>query len=146
MFSIFKKNTDPRREKHCPRWQRGGLELGRGEFLCPSSWCLSRATPNCHQSPPGQHCTGCHSAGKSLLGDQDAVRRYCLPGRHGGSGLPAWQAQGSGLECSTTRSLSFPRSMPLIDINDWDKPDVCTDGSSVNEALQWGSWIGNYVS
>lgn len=85
MFSFFKKKKiDPRGEKHCPRWQRGDdLELGGREFLCPSPWCLSRATPNCHQSPPGQHCTGCHSAGKSLLGGQGAVQRCCRPGRHG---------------------------------------------------------------
>lgn len=109
MFSFFKKNIDPRREKNCPRWQRSdGLELGGREFLRPSSWCLSRATPNRHQSPPGQHCTGCHSAGKSLLGDQGAVQRYCLPGRHGVLGFRPGRYRVLGHKESLLSSLHAP--------------------------------------
>lgn len=58
------------------------------------------------------------------------------------AGTGFWAFSLAGTRFWATRSLSFPHSMPLIDINDWDKPDVCIDSLFVNEAQQWGSSMG----
>lgn len=64
LILFFSSDIEPRREKHCSRWQRGGLELRGGQLLCPSARRVSRAAADGHQSAPRQHRAGRHSAGE----------------------------------------------------------------------------------